>query len=363
MKKIINRTDTKPVQIGNVVIGGYNNIAIQTMTTTKTSDVKATVNQINQMVKLGADLVRVSVLDEDDAKALKQICKEALCPIIADIHYNYRFALKAISSGVAKIRINPGNVGDKTNVLEIIDAAKVKNVAIRIGINGGSLDLDPTGNTTIQLVDCAFKWIKFFKKAKFENLVVSIKHSNPNITYKANLELAKKCRYPIHLGVTEGGPFDAAVVKSCIGLVPLLVEGIGSTIRISMNGEVKNEIKIAKLLLKNLGFNIRMYNIVACPLCGRNLYNTNKWVKEIDAYMETKCFPITIGIMGCIVNGPGEAKGCDLTVCVKSKDKSLIFVDGKQLKEVNNKDVIKSLKQLIDKKYNLFKGQYGKSNL
>lgn len=362
MNKIINRTDTKVVKVGSVAIGGYNDIAIQSMTTTKTSHVKETINQINQMVKFGADLVRVAILDQDDANALKEICKSVRCPIIADIHFNYKFALQAISSGVAKIRINPGNIGSNANVLEIIDAAIKNNVAIRIGINGGSLKLDPNGDTTIQLVDCAFKWIKFFKKAKFENLVVSIKHSNPNITYKANLLLAKKCKYPIHLGVTEGGPIDSAIVKSCIGLVPLLIKGIGSTIRISMNGESKNEIKIAKLMLKNLGFNIKMYNIIACPLCGRNQFNTNKWVEEIDKYMEDKHFPISIGIMGCVVNGPGEALGCDIAVCVKSKNESWLFENGKKIKEINNNDVIESLKQLIDKKYNLFKGSYGKSN-
>lgn len=349
---IKTRTDTKPVKIGKVIIGGYNNIAIQTMTKTKTSDVKATIEQINQMVKLGADLVRVSVLDEDDAKALKHIVAKANCPIIADIHYNYNFAIQAILAGVGKIRINPGNIGSPANVIEIINFAKQHNVAIRIGINGGSLELDPKGDTVTQLVDCAFKWIKFFKKRKFENLVVSIKHSNPNITYKANLELAKKCKYPIHLGVTEAGSKDSAIVKSCIGLVPLLMAGIGSTIRISINGDSKEEVKIAKLLLKHLGFNVRMHNVIACPLCGRNLYNTNKWVEEIEKFMEEKNIPITVGIMGCTVNGPGEAKDCNIAICVKSKTTSSLYVDKKLIKDVNNKLVVKVLKETITK-YNL----------
>lgn len=347
MKKIIERTETKPVQIGKVIIGGYSEIAIQTMTKCKTSDIKATIKQINEFVEYGADLVRVSVLDEDDAKALPEIVAKANCPIIADIHYNYKFALDAIKAKVAKIRINPGNIGDKSNLLEIINQAKINGTAIRIGINAGSLKLDPSGSTIVQLVECALNWIKFFKKYRFENLVVSIKHSNPDITRRANLELAKKCKYPIHLGVTEAGPKDAAIVKSCIGLLPLLMAGIGSTIRISINGESKDEIKIAKLLLKNLGFNVKLHNIIACPLCGRNQFNTNKWVDEIDKFMEDKKLPINIGIMGCPVNGLGEAQDCNIAVCVKSKDKSLIYVDKKMIKEVNNDDAIKTLKELI----------------
>ena len=346
------RTDKKEVQIGKIRIGGYNNIAIQTMTRTKTSDIKATIEQINHMVELGADLVRVSVLDEEDARALKHIVPKAKCPIIADIHYNYNFAIQAILANVAKIRINPGNIGSPANVIEIINFAKQHHVAIRIGINGGSLDLDPNGDITSQLVNCAFKWIKFFKKRKFENLVVSIKHSDPTITYKANLQLAKKCKYPIHLGVTEAGPKDASIVKSCIALVPLLVEGIGSTIRISINGDSEDEIKVAKLLLKNLGFNVNIHNIIACPLCGRSQYNTTKWVEEIDEFMKDKNIPITIGIMGCTVNGPGEAKDCNIAICVKSKTTSSLYIDKQLVKDVNNKDVIKVLKQAITK-YNL----------
>lgn len=352
MSKCRNRTTTKPVKIGNVTVGGYNEIAIQTMTTTKTSDIDNTVKQINSLANYGANLVRVAVLDDDDANALKQIVKQVKTPIIADIHFNYQFALKAIDANVAKIRINPGNIGSKPQVYEILKAAKVKDVAIRIGINGGSLKLDPNGSQVDQLVKCALTWIKFFEKNKFEKLIVSIKHSNPNITYQANIALAKKCKWPIHLGVTEAGPTKSAIVKSAIALVPLLNKGIGSTIRISINGNHKEEIKIAKTLLNNMGFNIPYYNIVACPLCGRNQYNTNKWVEEIDTYLEDKHLAIKIGIMGCIVNGPGEAKDCDIAVCVKDKSTSFLYINGSLNKEIPNSEVIKILKELIDKKYN-----------
>jgi len=346
-----DRTRAKIVNIGSVVIGGYNEIAIQTMTKTKTSDVEATVKQINECVANKADLVRVAVLDLKDAEAIKEIVKQVKCPIIADIHYNYQFAIKAIENGAAKVRINPGNIGSKENVKEIIETAKKYNAAIRIGINAGSLQLDPNGSVSLQLVQCAKDWVKFFEKNGFENLVVSIKHSNPNITCKANEELAKWCKYPIHLGVTEAGPVKDALIKSCVGLIPLLNKGIGNTIRISINGSCKDEIYAARRLLSSMGFNIPMYNIIACPLCGRNLYNTNKWVEEIEKFLQPLNLPITIGIMGCVVNGPGEAKDCDLAICVKNKDVSSLYINKEFVKDIDNKDVIETLKKEIMNKY------------
>lgn len=358
--KIRNRTNTKEVKVGDVILGGYHDIAIQTMTTTKTSDINATIKQINEFVNNEADLVRVAVLDELDAKALKDIVARVKCPIIADIHYNWKFAIDAIKAGVAKIRINPGNIGSKDNVVQIIEEAKKHNTAIRIGINGGSLKLSDNYPAANQLAECAKEWIKFFEKHGFKNIVVSIKHSNPNITYKANMLLAEFCKYPIHLGVTEAGPLDVAIIKSCIGLIPLLNNGIGNTIRVSINGDRKQEIKVCKMLLKHLGFNVTYYNIIACPLCGRNLFNTNKVVQEIDKYLEERPFPITIGIMGCVVNGPGEAKGCDLSICVKDKLHSTLYINDKPIKVVDNDKLVKTLKEEIDKKYNLFIKQYEK---
>ena len=343
------RTQTKVVKIGNVLIGGYNEIAIQTMTTCKTSNVDETVKQINHLHNKGADLVRVSVLDDKDASSLKQIVAKANCPVIADIHYNWQYAIKAIKAGVAKIRINPGNIGSLDNVLNIINEAKAHSTAIRIGINSGSLKLDPAGSTIIQLVDCAKQWIKFFKKNKFENLVVSIKDSDPNITLKTNLELAKFCKYPIHIGVTEAGSNEQAIVKSMVGLLPLLDKGIGNTIRVSINGNRDKEIKVCRTLLNSMGFNHPYYNIVACPLCGRNLYDTSKIVAQLDKYLEANPKPIKIGIMGCAVNGPGEAKGCDIAICVKDTKTSLLYIKGKLLKQIKHADVFKTIKKLIDK--------------
>lgn len=357
-----NRTDTKVVQVGNVAIGGFNEIAIQTMTTCKTSNVEETIKEINTLAKAGAQLVRVSVLDENDLSALTKIVSGTKVPIIADIHFNYTFAIKAIQAGVAKIRINPGNIGTQEQVYEILREAKKHDTAIRIGINGGSLPIDPNGSRVNQLVDCAFKWIKFFKKHDFAKLIVSIKDSDPNITYKANLALAKKCKYPIHLGVTEAGPNKFGIIKSCIALIPLLEKGIGNTIRISLNGNRQQEIKVAKTLLNNMGFNVPYYNVIACPVCGRNLYDTKKWVNEIDKYLEEKHVAIKVAIMGCIVNGPGESKTAELSVCVKDKTSSIIYDNGKQVATVNNNDVVKTLKELIDKKYNQARRQNDKSN-
>lgn len=362
MSKCRNRTSTKTVKVGNLIIGGCNEIVIQTMTTAKTKDVEKTLEEIKELTNYGAQLVRVAVLDEEDADALVEIVKKTRTPIIADIHFNYQFALKAISANVAKIRINPGNIGSKEQVLEIINAAKAKNIAIRIGINSGSLKIDPTDLKVYQLVQCARSWIKFFEKNEFKNLIVSIKDSDPNITYQANVELAKHCKYPIHLGITESGPEYAGIIKSCIGLIPLLNKGIGNTIRISVNSDRKNEIKIAKSLLNNMGFNIPYYNIVACPLCGRNQYDTKKWVKELDLYLEDKHLAIKIGIMGCIVNGPGEAKKCDLAICVKDKNNSFLYIDGNMNKEIPNDSVVKILKEIIDKKYNQSVKYYEKLN-
>lgn len=362
MSKCRNRTSTRPVKVGNLTIGGYNEIVIQTMTTTKTSDVEKTIEQIKQLTNYGAQLIRVAVLDEADASALAEIVKKTKTPIIADIHFNYQFALKAIAANVAKIRINPGNIGSKNQVFEIIQAAKKKGTAIRIGINGGSLKIDPKGSRAYQLVQCAQEWIKFCEKCGFYNLIISIKDSDPNTTYMANIELTKKCKYPIHLGVTESGPEQAGIVKSCIALIPLLNMGIGNTIRISVNGDHKEEIKIAKTLLNNMGFNIPYYNIIACPLCGRNHFDTKKWVKEIDQYLEDKHLAIKVGIMGCIVNGPGEISNCELGVCVKDKTTSFLYVNGTLNKEIPNTEVIKTLKELIDKKYNQAVRHYEKLN-
>ena len=338
------------ITIGNVKIGGTYPIIIQTMTTCKTSNIEKTINQINYFVKQGIKIVRVAVLDDKDANALKKICQLSPVPIIADIHYVAKYAIKAIKNGVAKIRINPNNIGNKKDIVKIIQYAKKHHVVIRIGINTGNFKFQKNIPIVKQLVDFTDKWIKFFEKNNFKNLVISIKDSNPIITYNANVLLAKKYAYPIHLGVTETGPCFQTIVNSCMALIPLLKQKIGSTIRISLNGNRKDEIKIAKLILNTLGIYKNFYHIIACPICGRNQYNTTKWVKELDTYLYDKHIPLTIAIMGCCVNCSGEDKKSDVSICVKTNKISSLFIKGKYIKDLKNSNVIRTLKEILKTK-------------
>lgn len=341
---------TNVVTIGNVKIGGNNPIAIQSMTTCKTSNIIKTMKQINYFAKHDVKMVRVSVLDENDVIALKKICQMTTIPIIADIHYVAKYAIKAIENGVAKIRINPNNISNKNDIIKIIQCAIKHHAAIRLGINSGNFKFQKNISIVKQLVNFTNKWIKFFEKNNFKNLVISIKDSDPNITYESNLLLAKKCLYPIHLGITEAGPNFQAAINSCTTLVPLLKQKIGNTIRISLNGNKKDEIKIAKLILNTAGLYKKYHHIIACPLCGRNQYNTVKWVEQIDNFLDAKNIPFTIAIMGCYVNCLGEIKKSDLAICVKSNKISSLFIKGKYIKDLPNTKVVITLKKILQTK-------------
>lgn len=342
------RVQTKKVKVGSITIGGSNNVVIQSMTTTKTSDISTTLKQINELIKYGCEIVRVAIFDQQDIDALKIIVKESKIPIIADIHYNYEFAIAAINNGVSKIRINPGNICDVDELKLIVDAAKARNVAIRIGINGGSFSFDDKTKISKQMVKSACKYIKLFELWDFYNIVVSLKHSNYQIANEAYFLAAKKIKYPLHLGITEAGDLINATIKSTLGLQSLLSSNIGDTIRISINGDPVNEIVVAKKLLKQLNILKNYYDIIACPLCGRNQYNTTEWVNEIDQYMQINPFKIIIGVMGCNVNGPGEAKLCDIALCNNSKTNSTIYVDKKIFKVIDNAKAMSELKKAIE---------------
>lgn len=335
------------VTIGNIKLGGNNPIVIQSMTTSKTSNISQTIKQINFFAKHGIKMVRVSVLDDNDANALKKICQISPIPIIADIHYVAKYAINAIKNGVSKIRINPNNINNKIDIVKIIQYAKKHHVAIRIGINSGNFKFQKNIPIEQQLVKFTIKWIKFFEKNNFKNLVISIKDSNPDITYKANVLLSKKCHYPIHLGVTEAGPNFQATVNSCMGLIPLLKQKIGNTIRISLNGSKDEEIKCAKLILNSLGKYKIYHHIIACPLCGRNKYSTIKWVKQIDNFLNDKNIVATVAIMGCNVNCVGEARKSDVAICVKTNKISSLFIKGKYIKDIRNSNVIATLKKIL----------------
>lgn len=343
------RNKTKKIKIGNVFVGGQNKIVIQSMTNTKTSNVSATLKQIEQLVKNGCELVRVAILDDQDLKALKQICKKSKCPIIADIHFNYQYAIQAIKSGAKKIRINPGNIADKNQLKKIIAVAKQYNVAIRIGINSGSLPKN-IKNTPQNIVNCAIKWIKYFEQNNFYNIVISLKSSDPIQTKQLYKIAASKIKYPLHLGVTEaGGPLDSAI-KSTIGLGELIQEGIGDTIRVSISGNPIIEPIIAKKILNVCGLKQNIPNVISCPTCGRCLYDFDYVLKHIQKLLDANPKDVNVAIMGCYVNGIGECKKADIGLYGVSSHKCMLVFKGKKVGIFSEKNLIE---EFADKYHNL----------
>ncbi len=332
-------------------------ILIQSMTNTKTKDIDKTLEQIKALAKYGCDLVRVAVFDDQDANSLEIICKKSPLPIIADIHFNFNYALKAIASGVSKIRLNPGNISDPTEIKQIITAAKKANIWIRIGVNSGSIpekyltrNKKDIAKSMINLMD---DYLKIFNKEKFDKLVLSFKCSDPLLNIRVNEKAFKKFKYPFHLGVTEAGTLLDATIKSTIGLAPLLNKKIGNTIRISISGDPCEEVKVAHKILNNLKLENNRVNIITCPTCGRLNYDIFSIVDKVEKYCEFKFFPLTISILGCVVNGIGEGKHADIGLA-GSGDKVIIFKDGKIFKNVSKNDAFNELKKLIDNKYEIF---------
>ncbi len=350
------REETKAINVGGVIIGGNNDVIIQSMTNTKTHNVEATLKQINDLVKAGAQLVRVAVFDEQDVAALPKIVSSSPCPIIADIHFNYMFAIKAIEAGVAKIRLNPGNISDESQLKEIIAVANKYHTAIRIGVNSGSIPLDLVSEHGVSeqaMIIAAKRYIKFFEDNGFTNIVLSLKCSDPLLTIKTYRLAAQEFKYPLHIGVTESGTVNGGTIKSCAGLAPILVDGIGSTIRISLTGDPVNEIGVCKKLLASLGISSNIVEIISCPTCGRLDFNLEQVVNEIEEYTKDMNFPLKIAILGCVVNGIGEGKEADIGIAGSSK-KGIIFEKGNILKTVPEEELVKELKILIDKHYQAY---------
>lgn len=334
------RNSTYEVKIGNVKIGGSNKIAIQSMCNIKTEKVDEVVKQIHELENEGCDIIRVSVLDENDAYAIKDIVSQIHIPLIADIHFSSKLAKLSILNGANKIRLNPGNLKNEDEIKEIIDLAKEYGVSIRIGVNSGSIDPKMMEDNSYKLstkimLESLDHYVKIFEKYEFKNLVLALKASSPLITLEAYREASKKYKYPLHIGVTETSIKDVGLIRSTIALAPLLIEGIGNTIRISLSDDPVEEIKACKRLLHDLGLYEDYYTIISCPMCGRTTANTKDIAETVIKLLDKYHLNITVACMGCVVNGIGEGKQADLGIACASKDNYVIFKKGEIVEKVN----------------------------
>lgn len=341
---------SRVVKVGNLLIGGGNPIVIQSMTNTTTSDVEATVNQIKKLEAAGCQMVRMTINNEEAAKAIGEIKKRVDVPLCADIHFDYKLALLAIENGIDKLRINPGNIGSDENIKAVVEKAKEKNIPIRIGVNSGSIEkhiLEKYGKPTADgMVESAMYHINLLEKNRFNDIVVSLKASNVKMMVEAYRKISKLIDYPLHLGVTEAGTAFQGTVKSAIGIGALLVDGIGDTIRVSLTEDPVEEIKVAKEILKVLGLIEAGVEIVSCPTCGRTEIDLIGLAKKVEKEFENENRKIKIAVMGCVVNGPGEAREADYGVA-GGKGVGVLFKKGQIVKKVDESEILIELKKLI----------------
>ena len=347
------RRKTRQVTIGGLTLGGDAPVRIQSMTTTHTRDVEATVEQIAQLAEAGCELVRVACPTEEDARALGKIRSRIKIPLVADIHFNYRFALIALEEGVDKLRLNPGNIGKKERTVEIVEKAKSRGVPIRIGVNAGSLEKDlmeSTGPTAGALVESARRHVAILEELDFHDIIISLKASDVPTMVEAYRLASKTFDYPLHLGVTEAGTLLRGSVYNAIGVGTLLQEGIGDTVRISLTADPVEEIKVARFILEALGLRRLGPRVVSCPSCGRAEVDVFKLADEVEARAMKLKDPLTISVLGCVVNGPGEAHESDFGI-TGGKDKGMIYVDGQQHRVVDEEKLVDELfKEIEDKK-------------
>ena len=347
---MINRINTRTIKVGNLEIGGNNNVIIQSMCNTKTKNVEETVKQILELENAGCEMIRVACLDEEDAKAIKSIKEKIHIPIVADIHFDYKIALAAIDAGVNKIRINPGNIGSKDKTKAVVEACQKKNIPIRIGVNGGSLEkelLKKYGKPCAEaMVESAKKHIEILEELNFYDTCISLKASNLDLCLKAYEMAANTFDYPLHLGITEAGTAFSGTIKSSIGLGVLLREGIGNTIRVSLSDDPIEEIKVAKEILKDCGLYRKSPTLVACPTCGRTEYDMIPIAKEMEKFLQTLESNITVAIMGCVVNGPGEASNADIGIA-GGKNEAVLFKKGQVIRKIPQEKIIGELKKEI----------------
>ena len=350
----INRKKTKTISVGNIKVGGDNPITVQSMTNTLTTDIKATIEQINNIHKEGADLVRVSCPDEESSKALKEITKNVQIPVIADIHFHYKRAIEAAENGAKCLRINPGNIGDKIKVHEVLKAAKDNDCSIRIGVNAGSLDKtllekykEPCPEA---LIESAMYNIKLMEDNDFFNFKISVKSSDVFLAVKSYEQLSEVCDYPLHVGITEAGGLLTGSIKSSIGIGRLLMQGIGDTIRVSLSADPVEEIKAGYEILKSLNIRSRGVQIVSCPSCARQAFPVIETVKILEKKLAHIKTPVTLSIIGCVVNGPGEAAQTEIGLTGGGQDNNLIYLSGVPHTKVPSADIIQKIVQLVEDK-------------
>ncbi|MGF7003774.1 (E)-4-hydroxy-3-methylbut-2-enyl-diphosphate synthase [Lachnospiraceae bacterium PFB1-21] len=347
----MTREHTKEVKIGNVVIGGGHPVAIQSMTNTKTEDVQGTVAQIKRLEAAGCEIVRVAVPTMEAARAIKEIKSQIAIPLVADIHFDYRLAIAAIENGADKIRINPGNIGDEKRVQEVVEAAKRVGIPIRIGVNSGSLEkhiLEKYKKVTPEgLVESALEKVRLIENMGYDNLVISIKSSDVMLCAKAHELIAKETNYPLHVGITEAGTLFAGNIKSAVGLGIILSQGIGDTIRVSLTGDPVEEIKSAKLILKTLGLRKGGVTVVSCPTCGRTQIDLIGLAEKVEALVSDMPLDIKVAVMGCVVNGPGEAREADIGIA-GGDGVGLIIKKGEVVKKVKEELLLKELEEELN---------------
>ena len=348
---MFKRDKTRKIKVGNLVLGGNNKVYIQSMTNTKTKDVNSTVKQILDLERVGCEIIRVACLDKEDAKAIKEIKKKIHIPIVADIHFDYEIALEAIKSGVDKIRINPGNIGSKDRIKKVVEACKEKNIPIRIGVNSGSLEKDllVNGKVTVKaMIESARRHVEILESLDFYDICISLKASDLDLCIKTYEEASKVFNYPLHIGITEAGTAFSGTIKSSIGLGILLNKGIGNTIRVSLSDDPIEEVKVAKEILKDCNLYKDSAKLVSCPTCGRTQIDLIPIAKEVEEYLQTVNKDIKVAVMGCAVNGPGEAKDADIGIA-GGIGEALLFKKGEIIKKVPQEEIVDVLKEEIDK--------------
>ncbi len=352
--RIIKRKKTKVINVGKIKVGGNSPISVQSMTNTLTTDINETIKQIKALEEAGADIVRVSCPDQDSTLALKKIVKEVQAPIVADIHFHYKRAIEAAKMGASCLRINPGNIGNQERVIEVIKAAKDNNCSIRIGVNAGSLDKnllekykEPCPEALVESADYN---IKLFEDNDFFNFKISVKSSDIFLTVKAYKKLSEICDYPLHLGVTEAGGLLTGSIKSSIGIGQLLMDGIGDTIRVSLSSDPVDEVKAGFEILKSLGIRSRGVNIISCPSCARQAFPVIETVKELEKKLAHIKKPINLSIIGCVVNGPGEAAQTEIGLTGGGHDSNLLYLSGVPHTKVPNSKIIDKIVELVENK-------------